>query len=78
VKAKFWVVFSRQDLAWPSPQKLQRKKPEPQPEPKQYYYTDLDSYCLQCMRCKTLTGHGSSVLALTNLLGARQAKPPER
>jgi hypothetical protein len=67
-----------QGLAWPRPQKLQQKSQNRNQNQNNTHYTGLDGYCLQCMRCKTLSGHGSFVLALTNLLGASQAKPPER
>lgn len=54
------------------------KAQKPQPELETILTRQASSYCLQCMRCMTLTRHGSSILALTNLLGVRQAKPPKR
>lgn len=66
-----------QDLAWPRPQKLPMES-QTATRIRTILTRQASTACLQCMRCKTLTGHGSSVLALTNLLGASQAEPPER
>ena len=67
-----------QGLAWAKTAEAPTESQNRNQNQNNTHYTGLDGYCLQCMRCKTLTGHGSSILALTNLLGASQAKPPER